>query len=421
MLHIIAEPRADALERARPDGPGRGSPAGGRTPTGRATHAVAARLTAQGMSVWLDGSGRTGRDTGALRELIAQGHVTGIVAPWSSSAPSSAPSSARPPTPIPPLGEVSASGEPPQGRTDGLSAEEVLWDRTVEAVRQLCDALLEVHARTGGREGLVSVGLDPRNAWDAGATLAEARALWRAVDRPNLAVGIPATAQNLPVVTACLAESMNVHATLIFSVERFHRVNECFLDGLEQARDRGAPLSSLSAVASFSVSPLDTEVDRALARAGTAEARALTGTAAIANARLAYEKQRHVLASPRWAALAAAGALAPRPVWVSTAVRGPGRRDTRYVEELVAPGAVHALSEDTLSAVADRGQILGDTVQRHYDDARRVLSYLPWFGISPRTLAASLEAAHLRAAIATREALLASVTAEAATRGAGKE
>lgn len=402
MVHIMAEPRADAPERARPDEPGRGSPVGSRTPTGGSTRAVVARLTAQGMSVWLDASGRSGRDTDALRELIAQGHVTGITAPWSSSAP--------------PRGEDSAYGEPPHGRAerraDGLSAEEVLWDRTVDAVRQLCDALLEVHAGTGGREGLVSVDLDPRNAWDAGATLAEARALWRAVDRPNLAVGIPATTQNLPVLAACLAESMNVHATLIFSVERFHRVNECFLDGLEQARDRGAPLSSLSAVASFSVSALDTEVDRALARAGTAEARALTGTAAIANARLAYEKQQQVLASPRWAALAAVGARAPRPVWVSTTVRHPGRRDTRYVEELVAPGAVHALSEDTLRAIAERGQILGDSIRRHYGDACRVLSYLPWFGISPRTVVASLEAAHLRAAIATREALLAAVTAE---------
>ncbi|MGW7435997.1 transaldolase family protein [Streptomyces sp. NPDC054849] len=405
MAHSIAGPRADARGRAHPDDPGRGSPVGSRTLTGKEMDTVAARLTAQGMSVWLDGSGSTGRDAGALRELIARGHVTGIAAPWSPSAP--------------PPGRFSGSGEPSHGRADGLSAEEVLWDRTVDAVRRLCDALLVVHASTGGREGLVSVDLDPRNAWDAGATLAEARALWRAVDRPNLAVGIASTAQNLPVIAACLAESMNVNATLIFSVERFHRVNERFLDGLEQARDRGAPLSSLSAVASFSVSPLDTEVDRALARAGTPEARALTGTAAVANARLAYEKQQHVLDSPRWAALATAGALAPRPVWVSTTTRHPGRRDTRYVEELVAPGAVHALSEDTLSAVADRGQILGDSIRRHYGDARRVLSYLPWFGISPRTVVTALEASQLRAAIAAREALLTAVTAEMTAHRAG--
>ncbi|MEV7522662.1 transaldolase family protein [Streptomyces sp. NPDC091371] len=348
------------------------------------------RLAAQGVSVWLDGSDGALGTPGALRNLIGEGDVTGIAAPRSPSARTV--------------------------RTDSTSAAEALWDLAVEDARQLCDQLLPVHEATAGREGLVSVDVDPRNAWDAGATLAEARALWRAVDRPNLMVRIPATVQNLPVITACLAETMNVNAALIFSSDRLDSVAGAFLDGLEQAHARGSGPSPVCAVASFSVGDLDTEVDRALERAGTAEARALMGTSAIANARLAYEGFQQALASSRWRALAAAGAGAPRLVWTSTSVRHPEHRDTRYVEELIAPGTVHAMSADVLRAVADHAQIHGDSVRRHYADARRVLSYLPWFGISHQTAVALLHAAGLRKAIAEREELLSAVAGRLTVR-----
>ncbi|MCJ0871922.1 transaldolase family protein [Streptomyces sp. AP-93] len=347
-----------------------------------------ARLSAQGVSLWLDGSGGA---LGDLRGLTGEGGITGIAAPWSPSART--------------VRTDPACHERLDAWTDSTSPAETLWELAVEDARQLCDQLLPTHRATAGREGFVSVDVDPRNAWDAGATLAEARALWSAVDRPNLMVRIPATVENLSVMTACLAESMNVNATLIFSPDRAARVARAFLDGLDQAS--GPP--AVSAVASFSVSELDAEVDRVLERAGTAEARALTGTSAIANARLGYESFQQVFASPRWRALAEAGATEPRLLWASTAVRHPEHRHTRYVEELIAPGTVHTVSEGRLRAVLDDARIHGDSVRRHYADARRVLSYLQWFGISHRTVAASLHATGLRKAIAEREELLSAI------------
>ncbi|WP_435866960.1 transaldolase family protein [Streptomyces xanthochromogenes] len=242
--------------------------------------------------------------------------------------------------------------------------------------------------------------------------MAEARALWRTVNRPNLLVKIPATAPNLAAISTCLAEGIGVNAVAIFSPDRYAQVSDAFLDGLERARAAGRDLRSIASVASFSVNSLDVEVDRELDRAGSAEARAMSGKAGIANARLAYEIYEDSLASPRWRALAAAGAAPQRLAWTSTARTTPARPDTSYVEELVAPDTVSVLSGATLLAVADHGEVRGDSVRRHYAESRRVLSYLSWFGISYRTVVSSLEAVTLRQSAATWDALLTAVRGE---------
>ncbi|MET9295213.1 transaldolase [Streptomyces sp. NPDC003077] len=357
---------------------------------------VFTRLANEGVSVWLDGIPPAEPASSGTRRKTGTEGITGVVG--------------RPAV----FAEALSIDGAYQERIGnlahrGLTAEEVVWELATEDVRAACDALLPVHERTAGRDGFASIDIDSRNAWDADATVAEARALWRTVNRPNVLVKIPASAANLPAISACLAEGIGVNAVAIFSPERYAQVTEAFLNGLERAHAAGRDLRTVASVASFSVSPLDVEIDRELDRAGTAEARALTGKCGVVNARLAYEVYENVFGSPRWQALEAHGARPQRLAWTSNERTTPVRPDTEYVEELVAPDTISVLSEETLRAVADHGAVRGDSVRRHYEESRRVLSYLPWFGISYRTVVSQLEAATLRQSAASRAALLTAV------------
>jgi transaldolase len=168
---------------------------------------------------------------------------------------------------------------------------------------------------------------------------------------------------------------------LIFSLQRYAAVIDAFLDGMERALMAGRNLSTLTSVASFFVSRVDTEIDRRLDRIATAEAVALKGRAAIANARLAYEHYERILAGERWSALLAAGAHPQRPLWASTGVKDPSYDDTRYVVELVTQGVVNTMPQATLAAVADHGIIRGDTIRSFYTDAHQVLRDLAAVGV----------------------------------------
>ncbi len=220
---------------------------------------------------------------------------------------------------------------------------------------------------TDGVDGRVSIEVDPRIAKDTAKTIAEARALWWLVDRPNLFIKIPATVEGLPAITAALAEGISVNVTLIFSLERYGQVIDAFMAGLEQALEAGRDISGLASVASFFVSRVDTEVDRRLDKIGTPEAAALRGKAAIANARLAYELYEQRIATPRWQALREAGAKVQRPLWASTSTKDPAYDDTMYVVELVAPDTVNTMPESTLRATADHAKLRGDTIHGTYD------------------------------------------------------
>jgi transaldolase len=221
--------------------------------------------------------------------------------------------------------------------------------------------------------------------------VAEARHLWWLVDRPNAFIKIPATDAGVPAITACLADGISVNVTLIFSLDRYAQVTDAFLHGLEQALHNGRDLSEIASVASFFVSRVDTEVDRRLDEIGTAEAAALRGRAAIANARLAFAHHEDVLSSDRWARLQAAGARPQRPLWASTGVKDSSYDDTRYVTELITDGVVNTMPEPTLDAVADHGEVRGDTVRRRSAEAREVLAGLADVGVSFADVAASLE------------------------------
>jgi transaldolase len=336
-------------------------------------------LSRRGVSIWLDDLSRQRLATGSLADLVARDHVAGVTTNPTIFAKAIA------------SGGGEYAGQLHDLRARGTGVEEALRALTTHDVRGACDVLRPVYDATDGVDGRVSIEVDPRLAYDTEATIAEARALWCRVERPNLFVKIPAARQGLPAITACLAEGISINVTLIFSLSRYDKVIDAFLDGLEQARRAGRDLASIASVASFFVSRVDTEVDARLDKIGTAAAAALRGRAAIANARLAYQRYERMLASPRWVALAAAGARPQRPLWASTSVKDPAYPDTRYVTELVAPGVVSTMPEATLRAVADHGRIPADSVRGHYEDARHVLSQLAALGIDYDDVTTRLE------------------------------
>jgi transaldolase len=325
-------------------------------------------LTQAGVAIWLDDLSRERLVTGGLANLVRDRHVVGV-------------------TTNPTIFQKAISGSPTYDdqvrdlARRGVDVGEALRAITTYDVREGCDVLRPAYDASDGVDGRVSIEVDPRLAHDSERTVAEARALWWLVDRPNLFIKIPATAEGVPAIEQTLAEGISVNVTLIFSLQRYGEVIDAFFTGLERARAAGHDLSRLGSVASFFVSRVDTEVDNRLDKIGSAEAKALRGKAAIANARLAYQLFEEKFDSDRWRSLLAAGAKPQRPLWASTSTKDPSYDDTMYVVDLVAKNTVNTMPEATIHAVADHGVITGDTITTHYVEARQLLDQLGALGI----------------------------------------
>ena len=336
-----------------------------------------ARLRAAGVSVWLDDLSRERLTTGSLAALRDRG-VSGVTTNPTIFAKAITDSNAY-------------DSQVRDLKLRQTPADQALREMTTYDVRQACDVLRPAYEATDGVDGRVSIEVDPRIAHDTERTVAEARALWWLVDRPNLFVKIPAARQGLPAITACLAEGISINVTLIFSLARYGEVIEAFLAGLEGARAAGRDLSRIASVASFFVSRVDTETDRRLDKAGTPQSAALRGKAAIANARLAYQRYEEMIAADRWKSLERAGARPQRPLWASTSVKDPAYDDTRYVTGLVAPGVINTMPEATLNAVADHGDVPDDSIHGTYEQSRAVLDDLAALGIDYDDVVQALE------------------------------
>ena len=240
----------------------------------------------------------------------------------------------------------------------GATVTQAYWSLVVTDIVDALDLLRPLYDASDAGDGYVSVEVDPRLARDTAGTLAEGRALWDRIDRPNLYVKIPATVEGLPAIRTMVAEGRSVNVTLIFDLARYRGVMEAYVAGLEDAVAAGATdLSRTSSVASFFISRVDTEVDRRLDADGSPEALALRGTAAVAQGQLAFAAAAEVFSGPRWTALAALGARPQRPLWASTSTKNPDYPDTLYVDTLIGPGTVNTLPDNTLEAFDDHGTV----------------------------------------------------------------
>jgi transaldolase len=329
---------------------------------------VLGQLSEAGVSVWLDDISRDRLRTGNLQALIDDMHVVGVTSNPTIFAKSLSSGTAY-------------DDQIADLKLRGVSVDEASRMITTYDIRWACDVFRPVYESTGGLDGRVSLEVDPRLARETQKSIAEARALWWMVDRPNLLIKIPATVEGLPAITQCISEGISVNVTLIFGLERYGRVIDAYLEGLEKAAAAGHDLSKIRSVASFFVSRVDTEVDQRLDKLGTPEAEALRGKAAVANARLAYELFEQRVATDRWQALAGQGANIQRPLWASTSVKDPSFGDTMYVVDLVAADTVNTMPEGTIKATADHGKLIGDTIHGTYDASRQVFADLEKLGI----------------------------------------
>lgn len=329
-----------------------------------------------GQSVWLDFIRRNFVTAGDLRRLIDGDGLKGV-------------------TSNPTIFQKAISGgtdyddDIAASVREGLDTPAIYESLVVEDIRLAADVLWPVYEATGGRDGFVSLEVSPDLAHDAARTVEEARRLWGRVDKSNLMIKVPATAEGLPAVTQLLGEGINVNVTLLFAVEVYENVVEAFFRGMEAAAEAGRDLGRINSVASFFVSRIDTRVDaevrqRLAAQPAAEERRKLDnvkGRVAIANAKMANESCRRLFSSDRWRALAARGATTQRLLWASTSTKDPDYRDVLYVEELAGPDTVNTLPPETIDAFRDHGRVRR-AIDEDLDGARRVLADLADLGIS---------------------------------------
>jgi transaldolase len=282
---------------------------------------------------------------------------------------------------------------------EGASPEAIVESLAVEDVRRAAETFQSVYEETGGDDGFVSIEVRPQLARDTEGSAAEARRLWKACDRPNVMVKIPATNEGVHAIRRCLSEGININITLLFSVPRYREVMEAYLGAMEDRLAAGKRVGHIRSVASFFVSRVDTNADKkldALARdTGRPDrerrrARNLRGRVAIANARIAYQAFEEVFQSSRFAKLKERGVRLQRPLWASTSTKDPAYPDLYYVEALVAPNTVDTMPPETFEAYRDHG----DPRIRIHDDpngARSVFQELAELGIDEQLISRELE------------------------------
>jgi transaldolase len=330
------------------------------------------QLDEHGQSVWIDFLSRAFVEQGELKDRIEQG-VKGI-----TSNPTIFQSA------------IADGDDYDEQLREILKQEtepkEVFLQLAVRDIQGACDLLKSVH--DSGRDGWVSLEVDPNLAHDTQGTIDEAVRLHDLVDRPNLFVKIPATKEGLPAIEESIARGIPINVTLIFSLERHREVAEAYLRGLERLIESGGDPSRLASVASFFVSRVDTEADKRLDEIGGHDE--LKGKLAIANAKLAYQSYKEIFSGDRWQALEAKGASPQRCLWASTSTKNPDYPDTIYVEELVGPETVNTMPRELIEAVQDHGEI-ENRLEQDLDGARKLLEDLEHAGIDYDDVVETLE------------------------------
>jgi len=367
-----------------------------------------------GQSVWLDYIRRTLITSGELCRLIDEDGLRGV-------------------TSNPSIFEKAVSGssdypdilEAPGGRA--LDAKTLYEQLAVRDIQDAADVLRPVYEQTSARDGYVSLEVSPLLAHDTAGTLAEARRLWQAVARENLMIKVPGTAEGVPAIRELISDGINVNVTLLFGCDTYEKVAEAYVQGVEQLVARGGDPKRIASVASFFVSRVDTVVDALVAgrlqlttNVGEQSVlRGLTGKAAIANAKLAYQRYRELFGSERWRALARSGAQTQRVLWASTGTKNPDYRDVVYVEELIGPDTVNTIPPATFDAFRDHGQArasLTEDIESAYD----TMEMLGQLGISMQEVAERLLAEGLQLFADAFDKLLKAVEQRSRSAGAGK-
>jgi transaldolase len=333
------------------------------------------QLSEQGQSVWIDFLSRDMIRSGELERMMREDAVVGVTS-----------------NPTIFQKAISAGGAYDDQLREVLREErdpkEIFIRLAAKDVGDALDLLRRVWDEGGGRDGYVSIEVDPNLAYDTQATIAEAQRLHELIDRPNLFVKIPATKEGLPAIEEMIGRGRSINVTLTFSLERYVEVAEAYIRGLERLVAAGGDPTTVASVASFFVSRVDTEADRRLDERGGFED--LKGKLAIANAKLAYERYKEIFAGERWESLASKGATPQRCLWASTSTKNPDYSDVMYVEALIGPMTVDTMPEETIRAFQDHGKV-APTLELGIDEAKRVFEQLAEAGVDYDDVTETLE------------------------------
>jgi len=333
------------------------------------------QLSALGQSVWIDYLSRDLLRSGELARMIREDAVVGV-----TSNPTIFQKA---------LAEGGAYDEQMREVLAGQDdLKEVFLALEIKDVQDACDVLRPVWDATNGKDGYVSIEVDPTLAFDTDGTIAEAQRLHDQVDRPNCLVKIPATKDGLPAIEEMIARGHNINVTLIFSLRRYEEVVEAYHRGLERLVETGGDPATVTSVASFFVSRVDTEADRRLEEVGAPDE--LKGKLAIANAKLAYARYKELHSGARWQALQDKGAHTQRCLWASTSTKNPAYRDVMYVEELIGPETVDTMPQETIDAFEDHGES-ALTLEADLDEAHRVFEQVAEAGVDYDDVVLTLE------------------------------
>jgi len=355
-----------------------------------------------GQAVWLDFVDRTFLNEGGLRKLIDEDGLTGVTSNPSIFEKAMGHGDAYD------AGFAAFLGKGDAGVGDLYESQ------AVADIRAATADLRPTYDRLKRRDGYASIEVSPYLADETDATIAEARRLWAAVDAPNLMVKVPGTQAGTPAIRTLIEDGININITLLFSLSAYQAVAEAYLQGLEARVKKGEPIDGVASVASFFVSRIDAKIDKAIdARiaAGDAESealKALRGKVAIANAKLAYAWYQQMIASPRWQALAAKGAMPQRLLWASTGVKDPSFPDTLYVNTLIGPDTINTVPPKTLDAFRDHGTVR-ETLTEDVDGARHVIAETKRLGLELDQVTATLVTEGVKLFADAADALLGAV------------
>jgi transaldolase/glucose-6-phosphate isomerase len=341
------------------------------------------RLESFGQSIWLDFLRRGMLSSGELQQLIEEDGLSGV-------------------TSNPSIFEKAIAGSHDYDDAiralalEGKRIEEIYQTLTVEDVQRAADLFRSTYEEAEGRDGFVSLEVNPHLAHDTDGTIAEARRLWKALDRPNVFIKVPATQEGLPAIQQLISEGVNVNVTLLFGLPRYRKVAEAYISGLEARAAQAQSLEGIASVASFFLSRIDVLVDPILEKLMESEASqaeivaALHGQVAIASAKVAYQIYHEIFKSERFRKLADRGAHTQRLLWASTSTKNPAYGDVKYVEALIGPKTVNTIPLETLNAYRDHGQP-AERLEDGVDEAYQILERLPDVGVDIDAVTQQLE------------------------------
>jgi len=363
------------------------------------------KLETLGQAVWLDFVDRKFLLEGGLRKLVEEDGVTGVTSNPSIFEKAMGHGDA-----------YDAGFEAFLGNADA-SVQDTYENQAIADINAAAADLRPVYDRLDGKDGYVSLEVSPYLADKTDATIKEARRLWAAVGEPNLMIKVPGTKAGTPAIHTLIKDGLNINVTLLFSLEAYQAVAEAFLAGLEARLEVGQPIDRIASVASFFVSRIDAQIDKTIdarVKSGDAETEALKairGKVAIASAKVAYAWYEETIASARWQALAAKGAMPQRLLWASTGTKDPAFRDTLYVDSLIGRHTVNTMPPKTMDAFREHG-IVHETLSEDVARARRVLSEAERLGLKLSDVTSALVVDGVRQFADAADALLGAVAAK---------